>query len=261
MSASFRMILTNVCPVFEFDNKIAVERCTCLLFQIRLNRSSKCSTHKWTFSCHLWCKASYYCVVRKKQGMMNDTALTGLADCSACSEVCASQFAFIVVCFCSKIAWESCYMKCCVKNLLKHWYSVLCTPFSFLLMGSFFIFHIHNSVQIWVSVPQTWKHLKHANQILDWPVMTQVTRDILYSVLIWMAGLILSVKLWHLVDVSVRPTGFFGIVWISPAEIYQVNKLLAFILPVQCVISFLFIHYMIFSLVGHATYCGMTVQS
>ena len=110
-------------------------------------------------------------------------------------------------------------MKCYVKNLLKHWYSVLCTPFSFLLMGSFFIFHIHNSLQIWVSVPQTWKHLKHANQILDWPVMTQVTRDILYSVLIWMAGLILSVKLWHLVDVSVRPTGFFGIVWISPAEI------------------------------------------
>ena len=254
MSASFRMILTNVCPVFEFDNKIAVERCTCLLFWIRLNRSSKCSTHSWTFSCDLWCKASYYCVVRKKQGMMNDTALTGLADCSACSEVCASQFAFVVVCFCSKIAWESCYMKFYVKNFLKHWYT-----FFFSFDG--FIFHIHNSVQIWVSVPQTWKHLKYANQILDWPVTTQVTRDIWSSVLIWMAGLILSVKLWHLVDVSVRPAGFFGIVRISPAEIYQVNKLLAFILPVQCVISFLFIHHMIFSLVGHTTYCGMTVQS
>lgn len=188
------MILTNVCPVFEFHNKIAVEGCTCLLFWIRSNRSSKWSPRKWTFSYHLSCKASYYCVVRKKEGMMNDTALTGLADCSACSEVCASQLAFIVVCFCSKIAWESCYMKCYVRNFQKHWYSVLSTPFSFLLTGSLFIFHIRNSVQIWVSVPRTWKHLKRANQIPDWPVTTQVTRDVLSSVLIWMAGLILSVN-------------------------------------------------------------------
>ena len=65
-------------------------------------------------------------------------------------------------------------------------------------------------------------------------------------------------KLRHLANVCEKLTGFIGI-WISSAEIYQVNELLAFILLMRSVDHFLFIHYMTFSLTW--SYCRSIMAS
>ena len=57
----------------------------------------------------------------------------------------------------------------------------------------------------------------------------------------------------HLTDVCEGTTGFFEILWISFTEMYQVNKLLAFKVPMCNLKSFPFIHYMTVHLLGSHT--------